>query len=41
MQMDPHNVLAMLWTGDADISANPLITEISIRRSEASKHLRV
>ncbi|MGC5772826.1 alpha/beta fold hydrolase [Paenibacillus pabuli] len=25
MQMDPHNVLAMLWTGQfADISANPL-----------------
>lgn len=24
MQMDPHNVLAMLWTGqNADISANP------------------
>ncbi|MNJ45555.1 hypothetical protein D3C77_406550 [compost metagenome] len=25
MQMDPHNVLAMLWTGqNADISANPV-----------------
>ncbi|MFP3489093.1 hypothetical protein R0K20_15950, partial [Staphylococcus sp. SIMBA_130] len=25
MKMDPHNVLAMLWTGqNADISANPI-----------------
>lgn len=40
MKMDPYNVLAMLWTGQhADISANPPITEISMKRWVALRRL--
>ena len=43
MQMDPHNVWPCYGQGGhaGILVQTPLITEISIRRSEASKHLRV